>query len=138
MVITQLHPNNINLKEEIQMYYRIKNTIDAQILAENFSEEKQVIGNRIKEIADMLDGSYGSERKSSSYGGYILYFPTESLYNAYADRVLDFYNLDKDMYEYTEVIGEKAIDGIMWHEELFLLSSDDSLVLIHPVKITSR
>ena len=138
MVITQLYLNNINLKGEIQMYYRIKNTIDAQIFAENFSEEKQVIGNRIKEIADILDGSYGSKRKSSYYGGYVLYFPTQALYNAYTDKILDFYNLDKTMYEYTGIIGGKAINGIMWYEELFLLSSYDSLILIHLVKITSK
>lgn len=48
------------------------------------------------------------------------------------ERLKNNCHLDKELFEYSEQIGNAADSKVQWQEELYLLSSDDSLVLIHP------
>ena len=116
------------------MYQRIKNRLDAKILLEEMrTQGKNVfVGDRILELAGVLDDAYGAKRGAYDMGGYILYFPDAQTYENTVVDVWNFYNIEPRMYEYMEYIGESEFSDIQWIEKLFLLSSDDSLVLIYP------
>ena len=116
------------------MYLRIKNRLDAKMLLIdlNKDEKNNEIASRIAELAGTLDDNYGSLRPSYGMGGYILFFPDVLTYQREISEIMDFYGLDPALYEYKEIVGEKS--DSRWVEELYLLSSEDSLVLIYPRK----
>lgn len=122
------------------MYQRIKNRLDAKFLLEEMrSQEKNVfVGDRILELAGILDDAYGAQRKVYDMGGYILYFPDTQTYEDTIVDIWEFYNIEPTMYEYMEYVGESEFSNIKWIEKLFLLSSDDCLVLIYPQETDKR
>lgn len=121
------------------MYQRIMNSLDADILAEELKAkgmDKAVI-SRVKQLITILDRNYGQYRGNADMGGYILFFENIQTYRNYFEKVIDFYHLDKNMYEYSECIRNGQQSGTEWHEEMYLLSSDDALVFIYPCEIKS-
>lgn len=114
------------------MYYILKDMEDAEILSEEIIQEDGAVevAGRIKEIISMLDSSYGVCRKVYSMGGYVYYFPDSSTYAYLADRLYRLYHINPEDYEYSDIICEN--NGVEWHEKLFMLSSDDSIVFIYP------
>ena len=119
------------------MYQRIKNRLDAKLLLKEMREQGKniYVGDRILELAGVLDDSYGAERKSNDMGGYILYFPDIQTYENTIAEIWKFYHIEPTMYEYKEHIGEREFLHVQWIEKLFLLSSDDSLVLVYPQEV---
>ncbi len=113
------------------MYQRLMNKLDVDIWQKGVQGHisDDVIG-RVREQINILDEAYGSNRGSRDMGGYILFFSDKASYDENIDEILDFYKLDKDLYEYSDCISEGQ--GISWMEELYMLGSDDALVLIHP------
>lgn len=122
------------------MYRRIKNKLDAKfLLAEMRAQGKNVfVGDRILELAGVLDDAYGENRKAHDMGGYILYFPDVQTYEDTVVDIWEFYNIEPTLYEYMEYIGDSEFSDIQWVEKLFLLSSDDSLVLVYPKEAGRR
>ncbi len=114
------------------MYYRIMNQLDKEIFAENHPKLNLQVLERLEEITQTLDSSYGSLRSSHSLGGFVLFFNSSHSYNNTFSKIVDYYHLDKDESEYSEVIAEDKEQNQEWWEELYLLSSDDALVFIHP------
>ena len=57
-------------------------------------------------------------------------FQSEDNYEELKTPILSFYRLDDTDYEYSEIAITDS--GIEWWEELFMLSSDDAIVIIHP------
>lgn len=117
------------------MYYRIKNELDAQAIShylQNFSDKSatQKITSRIVTLTDILDNSYGKERTADSYGGYILFFPTKECYTRNISNILIFHKLDPNDKEYSKLIYSN--ENTDWFETLYLLSSEDALLLIYP------
>lgn len=112
------------------MYHRIKNKLDVEIMGDTLQSEKtdRAVMKRVEELVAVLDREYGGCRSSSDMGGYIMLFTEPQTYKRFISRIMEFYHLDKDLYEYSERIGETE----EWQEELYLLSSDDALVLIYP------
>lgn len=117
------------------MYLRIKNKMDTEIMREALKAEKLdgAVINRIDKIVGVLDTNYGGCRGSSDMGGYILLFTDRQTYEKNIMKIMDFYHLDKELYEYSNKLGSEGNDMAEWQEELYLLSSDDALVIIHLV-----
>jgi len=117
------------------MYLRIKNKMDAEIMREALKAERLdgAVINRIDKIAGVLDTNYGGCRGSSDMGGYILLFTDKQTYEKNIMKIMEFYHLNKELYEYSYKLGSEGNDMAEWQEELYLLSSDDALVIIHPV-----
>lgn len=72
-------------KEYSQMYFRIFNQLDAQALSEaingnSIAEDKTLLTDRIRELAEILDENYGMHRLVRDMGGSIIFFPTEACY----------------------------------------------------------
>lgn len=113
------------------MYRRIMNKLDADMWQKKVQGtiSDDVIG-RVREQINILDEAYGSTRGSHDMGGYIHFFDDKASYDENIDEILAFYNIDKDLYEYSDCISEGQ--GTSWMEELYMLGSDDALVLIHP------
>ena len=124
-----------NVRLDGNMYYRIKNQIDAFALAEDIRCSNSILSDRIREIAEMLDENYSGHRGSRDWGGYILFFPTKEGYENQIEKILRYHHLDPALYEYEEIIGECAIGNVRWHEKLWLLSSEDALVFIFPEEV---
>ena len=113
------------------MYQRLMNKLDVDIWQKEVQGHisDDVIG-RVREQINILDEAYGSNRGSRDMGGYILLFSDKASYDENIDEILDFYKFDKDLYEYSDCISER--EDISWMEELYMIGSDDALVLIHP------
>lgn len=116
------------------MYYRIKNSLDAEALVSELEENKEceLVAGRVQEIIERLSEAYGDYRNSYAMGGYILFFPSEENYEKWYTQIMTFYRLGMEDYEYSEIINENFIIDTEWWEELYLLSSDDAIVMIHP------
>ena len=84
------------------MYYRIKNQLDAEMLAEEFEpkETGSLVMKRIVEIVETPDSAYGVERKSHDMGGYILYFPDVQTYQKSIGKIEEFHQIRRDICEY--------------------------------------
>lgn len=122
------------------MYYRIKNKMDVDALETLFgnSMNSAIVYDRVKEIIGQLDEAYGTLRSARDMGGYVLLFLSEEEYELLHTKILSFYRLDVENYEYSEIINESMESSIDWWEELYLLSSDDALVIIHPKQRMKR
>lgn len=118
------------------MYQRIMNRLDAELLAEELQgkDKDSVVIKRMRELAGILDDRYGVVRGSADMGGYILFFPDSKTYGKCYPHITEFYHLQEELFEYSQRINGKSASGVEWWEELYLLSSDDALVLIHPKK----
>ena len=46
----------------------------------------------------------------------------------------DLHHLQNNLCEYEEIIGERAINNVEWHEKLWMLSSDDAITIIYPTE----
>lgn len=116
------------------MYHRIMNKLDAEMFSEELQEKKvdRIVIERIRELAGMLDDRYGICRGFADMGGYILFFHDSRDYGKCVPHILQFYHMDRELFEYSEPINGDSVSGVEWWEELYLLSSDDALVLIHP------
>lgn len=93
----------------------------------------QIVIDRMGEVIKIFDDNYGAERSCFDYGGYVLYFPNEQTYQENISDILSFYHINVDDFEYSETISR--IERKEWHETLYLLSSDDGLVLIYPQEV---
>ena len=113
------------------MYQRIKNKLDMEIIKDFLESEQtnQNVVRRMEELTDILDGAYDGSRGAFDMGGYILFFGD---IENHISKIMEFYRLDKDLAEYSNTIEGTAGSTIQFREELYLLSSDDSLVLIYP------
>ena len=110
------------------MYRRLKNRFDLEMIKDKLQTNgvNKAVTERVSETLGTLDLSYGADRTSTDMGGYVLLFEDRKDYEKSIDKILNFYHVNKEEYEYTETIADN------WEETLYLLSSDDSLVLVYP------
>ena len=116
------------------MYQRVLNKLDVDILSEELHLKgvDRCVIERLAEIVEVLDDSYGVMRNSHSMGGYVLFFEDKQTYEKIFSKIMDFYHLDEKQYEYSELISTDTKHNQEWWEELYMLSLDDALVFIHP------
>lgn len=122
------------------MYQRIMNKLDAELFSEELKEKNvdSMVVERMREMAGMLDDRYGVCRGSADMGGYILFFHDSRDYGKCISYILQFYHMDGKLFEYSERINENTASDVEWWEELYLLSSEDALVLIYPKGDTKK
>ena len=122
------------MKRRKKMYYRLMNRLDYESLQEDMREDNPLkkVSDRIEEIIDTLDDNYGAHRNSRDMGGYLLLFQSEENYEELKMQILSFYQLDIKDYEYSETLIEDQEYNVEWWEELYMLSSDDAIVIMHP------
>ncbi len=115
------------------MFLRLKNLVDYEIIKDDMDAMvcDSCVGERVKEVLTILDDSYGKARTSRDMGGYVFLFSNETTYNASIDKILINSNIQTSMCEYSDIISSSQ--DITWKEELYLVSSDDSITVIHPV-----
>lgn len=115
------------------MYRRIKNELDMTLLEDELRTlgVDNIVLDRMREIIFTLDDAYKTNRGSRDMGGYIFFFDNEENYKNALPQILEFHNLRMEDYEYSEIINNNIEQGAWW-EELYLLSSDDAIVLVHP------
>ncbi len=113
------------------MYYRIKNGLDAKAVARWMEQEKMDsdVSDRIQEIAEIFDSSYGAARSVHADGGYIILFPTRASYEEMSEALMDLHNIVSEQKEYLDYIGK---DGL-WCEELYLFT-EEALFFVYPQK----
>lgn len=116
------------------MYRRLKNRLDVELMKEAILQDgiAEIVVERIAEIIQTLDDAYSASRSSHDMGGYVLLFKDTESYAKAFPEIMQFYNLKELEYEYSDNLTEGRKVDKQWWEELYLLSSDDALVLIHP------
>lgn len=120
------------------MFLRLKNLNDFAAVSDYLHSKiscKSVL-DRMKEILQVLDDNYGAERGSTAMGGYIFWFESDDAYQEYCVKMLSAYNLQMNAYEYSDEIDND--EDKVWMEELYLLGSEDSIVVIHPEEQEER
>lgn len=88
---------------------------------------------RLKKRIETLDGNYGSGRNlEADLGGYAVLFPAISLTEQKERKeILERYHVPEEEFEYREEILQK--DEYLWIEELYILSSDYSIIFFYPI-----
>lgn len=115
------------------MYQRIMNSLDVDIWARNVKGNlEDIVITHIKDEVGVLDDAYGGRRGIKDMGGYVLFFDNEKVYEECVDEIMDYYMIDKELFEFSDCINANSKSEIKWMEELYLLSSDDAILLIHP------
>lgn len=121
-------------------YFRIMNQLDGKMLCEdvlnNIKNEsvRNKLTERIFEITNTLDDNYGDDRNSDSMGGYILFFEETESYEKWIDNIFELYHISSNLAEYHDTIVTTEENETVWNEILFMLSSDDGLIIIYPEK----
>lgn len=116
------------------MFLRLKNVLDLEIVKDELlSMVKDIkIIDRAKEVLQILDDSYGVGRTSKDMGGYLYLFNDSKTYDDNIEKLMLACNMKPEMYEYSDTISNK--EDVRWQEELYLVSSDDSVTVIHPIE----
>ena len=118
------------------MYLRFKNKPDLEGFSVLFEEQgKKNLYEHMMEDIEILDTTYGVGRESYSMGGYLLYFPTENDYKTSLDTLAEVYHFDPWIHEFDDSIWKEQDTGCVWKRRLYMLSSDDALVMIYPEMI---
>ena len=61
-----------------------------------------------------------------------LYFPTENDYKTSLNTLAEVYHFDPWIYEFDDLLWEEQSTGYVWKRRLYMLSSDDALLMIYP------
>ena len=119
------------------MYIRIMNQLDLEcieeMLKQSISEEKsrKAVKARLEKIIKTLDEFYFTDRNSFSYGGFVFLITDRMEAELARKKIIQCYQLE-DKQEYCECIWNNE-DNI-WMEELYIRSSEDSIVILYPEK----
>ena len=120
------------------MFLRLKNLNDYDAVLEYLQSQISDVNvlQRMREVLQVLDDNYGAERGSTAMGGYIFWFESNKAYQEYCEKMLSAYGLHINAYEYSDEIGNEK--QRTWTEELYLLGSDDSIVVLRPKEDEER
>lgn len=120
------------------MYLRLKNKLDLEGFAGLFREHgKMPLYEMMMEDIKVLDTAYEEGRPAYSMGGYLLYFPTAEDFETSLTALVDVYRFDPWIDEYDDLLWEEPDTGYVWKKRLYMLSSDDSLLMFYP-ELTSK
>lgn len=117
------------------MFLRIVNRLDLDcmeaMIAGAIKEDawKEMVMDRIRETVGILDGSYRKERMPYDMGGYVFLVTEVQEQEEARSKIIECYHLGQKL-EYSDILCEG--DGIQWHEDLYLATDDDSIVIIYP------
>ena len=121
------------------MYYRIMHAFEAKLLLKEMANSgiNKNVGYEILEQATILDSNYNRHdkrggRNRNDFGGYVLFFPDEQSYEAGIVEIWDHYKISPELYEYADYIVGTETEHTQWIEKLYLINSDEGLVLIYP------
>ena len=115
------------------MYLRFKNKLDLEGFSRLFEEHgKKPLYELMKEDIEVLDAAYGEGRPSYFMGGYLFYFPTENDFETSLDALAEVYRFDPWIDEFDDFLWEEPNTGCVWKRRLYILSSDDALLMIYP------
>lgn len=120
------------------MFLRLMNRLDFECMADTIKNEidgkaaQETVSGRIKELVDILDENYSTDRKSFSMGGFVFLITSLEERNRACQKIIDCYKI-ADRLEYSDVICED--EASVWQEELYLRGDDDSIVIIYPQPI---
>lgn len=117
------------------MYIRLKNLPDLESLKGSFEEQNQIVlYDNIKEDLSILDQAYRIDRSSFSYGGYIILCLNPDGVADDIESLCNTYNLDKELCEFVDDVWFDSNCNIQWRKQLYLLGSDDSLMIYYPTR----
>lgn len=90
---------------------------------------------RLKEVLKTLDKCYGADRDmDADLGGYCVMFPQMCTDEQKEyEMLLQKYHVQKEEYEYRDELME--CNGMIWIEEMFILSTDYGIVFFYPKEI---
>lgn len=116
------------------MHLRLMNKLDIEgsfgIIKNFISDQKaaeRILG-RIRTAIEILDDSYGGQRTSKDMGGFVFFASGEKE----KKRILDFYKLEEDSSEYSDIICQTSSGT--WYENLYLRNSDDAVIIVYPIE----
>lgn len=114
------------------MHLRLMNKLDLDGIEENIEDILQSpeamasVWGRVRTAVEILDTAYGEQRSGTDMGGFVFVATSEQD----KKEVLEFYSLEEELAEYSDTIIR--IGSVTWHEELYLRSSEDAVVIIYP------
>ena len=115
------------------MYYIIGNMEQFEAFSASYEAMVPIqVSDRLKKRVETLDGSYGIGRNlEADLGGYTVLFPTFG-FTEQTERkaILEKYHVSEEEFEYQEKIVQSS--KCVWIEELYILSSDYSIIFFYP------
>ncbi len=89
---------------------------------------------RLKEVLQTFNEYYGTDRDmDADLGGFCVVFPQmDTEEQTEYEMLLQKYHVQRNEHEYRDELTE--CNGLVWIEELFVLSTDYGVVLFYPVR----
>lgn len=113
------------------MYYKVSNMFDYLMLYAMFKNKlPQITLETVLEKIKILEDAYGKLKDFKDYGSCVMFFPTEKSFDNVYEQFLNHYHVDDDLAEYEDELVEE--DGVVWKEKLFILGSENGVVLVYP------
>lgn len=94
-----------------------------------------LLQERLREVLETFDENYGADRQhEADLGGYCVVFPrmAEEERGEY-ETILQKYHIQQEEREYRDELVRE--NGLVWIEELFILSADYGIVFFYPEEI---
>lgn len=94
-----------------------------------------LLQERLREVLETFDENYGADRQcEADLGGYCVVFSqmTEEEREEYK-TILQKYHIQQEEHEYRDELVKE--NGLLWIEELFILSADYGIVFFYPEEI---
>lgn len=117
------------------MFLRIVNRLDIDCMEPMIAgaikpeELKKAVIGRIKKVAGILDESYWKGRMPYDMGGYVFLVTEVQEQEEARKKIIDCYHVEQKL-EYSGILCEGQ--GVQWHEDLYLVTDDDSIIIIYP------
>lgn len=114
------------------MRLRLMNKLDLDGIGGNMEDIFQnpavvaSVWGRVQTAVEILDTTYGGQRSATDMGGFVFLATLEQD----KKEILDFYSLEEKLAEYSDTIIQTG--SVTWHEELYLRSSEDAVIIIYP------
>jgi hypothetical protein len=114
------------------MIIKLTDMLDLGLLKERGSKSvPQNVIDSITERFAILEDAFQTKYLRNDYGYTSFYIITEqeSDRESIVDEILNFFHLEKAMYEYSDIVGEKASNTQPYRETMWLLGNDTSVVV---------
>lgn len=117
------------------MIFTLSDTYDLELLKRQWKEEiPEIVIRTIEERFEILKDAFGTPYLKNGSGFVSVIIITENTEHE-LEHILGYYHLDNEMYEYSEIVGEKRTkDQIDYRETLWLQGNDTSIIVFQALK----
>lgn len=115
------------------MILKLSDTYDLELLKRQWKEKiPEIVINTISERVQMMEEAFGTPYLKNGSEFVSIIIITEETQNPEqeVDNIMEYYHLNKELYEYSEIVGEEIKKGQTNYSETMWIQGNDTPILI--------